>query len=130
MLPDSALLTDGYSSLLRAQRGAKKRGRWAALMTRVAVSIAISLSLFLPTAGAAADCGALPVKTADQAICRAREFAEKQKPAPRDLEFKALETPVHWVVYYGPKSTTVRGGGADLMVEKKTGAVTLLRSQR
>ena len=94
-------------------------------------SILVFLSLLLPTVGSAADCGALPVKTADQAICRAREFAEKQKPAPRDLEFKALETPVHWVVYYGPKSTSAaRSGGADLMVEKKTGAVTLLRGHR
>lgn len=100
-------------------------------MTRVAASIVVVLSLFLPTVGSAADCGALPVTTADQAICRARAFAEKPKPPPKDLEFKALETPLHWVVYYGPKSTSaVRGGGADLMIEKKTGAVTVLRGQR
>jgi hypothetical protein len=100
-------------------------------MTRVAGSIVVVLSLFLPTVGSAADCGALPVMTADQAICRARVFAEKPKPPPRELEFKALETPLHWVVYYGPKSTSgVRGGAADLMIEKKTGAVTLLRGYR
>jgi hypothetical protein len=100
-------------------------------MTRVAGLIVVFLSLFLPTVGSAADCGALPVRTAEQAICHARVFAEKPKPPPRDLEFKALETPSHWVVYYGPKSTSaVRGGGADLMIEKKTGAVTLLRSHR
>jgi hypothetical protein len=58
-------------------------------------------------------------------------FAEKPKPLPKELEFKALETPLHWVVYYGPKSTSgARGGGADLMIEKKTGAVTLLRGPR
>lgn len=100
-------------------------------MTGIAVSIVVLLSLFLPIAGSAADCGALPVMKADQAICRARAFAEKSKPPPKDLEFKALETPLHWVVYYGPKSTSaVRGGGADLMVEKKTGAVTVLRGHR
>jgi hypothetical protein len=100
-------------------------------MTRIAGSIVVFLSLFLPTVGSAADCGALPVMTADQAVCRAREYAEKQKPRPGELEFKALETPLHWVVYYGPKSTSaVPGGGADLMVEKKTGAVTLLRGHR
>lgn len=100
-------------------------------MTRVAGSIVGLLSLFLPTVAPAADCGALPVMTADQAICRAREFAEKSKPSPRELEFKALETPLHWVVYYGPKSTSaVGGGGADLMIEKETGAVTLLRSHK
>lgn len=100
-------------------------------MTRVASLIALFLSLFLPTVGAAADCGALPVRTADQAICRGRVFAEKPKPPPGGLEFKALETPLHWVVYYGPKSTSaVRGGGADLMIEKKTGVVTLLRGAR
>ena len=100
-------------------------------MTRVPRSIVVLLSLFLPSVGSAADCGALPVKTADQAICRARVFAEKPKPPPRDLEFKPLETPQHWVVYYGPKSTSAaRGGGGDLMIEKKTGAVTLLRGQR
>ena len=100
-------------------------------MTRVAGSIAVFLSLFLPAIGSAADCGALPVMTADKAICRARVFAEKPKPPPRELEFKALETPLHWVVYYGPKSASaVRGGGADLMIEKKTGVVTLLRGAR
>jgi hypothetical protein len=100
-------------------------------MTRVARSIAVFLPLLLPTVGSAADCGALPVITADQAICRARGFAEKPKPPPRELEFKALETPLHWVVYYGPKSTNgARGAGADLMIEKKTGVVTLLRGQR
>ena len=100
-------------------------------MTRVAGSIVVSLSIFLPTVGSAADCGALPVMTADQAMCRARVFAEKQKPPPRELEFKALETPLHWVVYYGPKSTSaVRAGGADLMIEKKTGVVRVLRDQK
>jgi hypothetical protein len=100
-------------------------------MTRVAGPIVVFLSLFLPTVGSAADCGALPVITAAQAICRAREFAEKPKPPPGELEFKALETPLHWVVYYGPKSTSgARGGGADLMIEKKTGAVTTLRGRR
>ena len=100
-------------------------------MTRVAGSIVVFLSLFSPTVGSAADCGALPVISADQAICRARVLAEKPKPPPGELEFKALETPLHWVVYYGPKSTSgARGGGADLMVEKKTGAVTLLRGHR
>jgi len=99
-------------------------------MARVAGSIVVFLSLFLPTVGLAADCGALPVMTADQAVCRARVFAEKPKPSPRELEFKALETPLHWVVYYGPKTSAVRGGGADLMIEKKTGVVTLLRGQR
>jgi len=100
-------------------------------MTRVAGSIAVFLSLFLPAIGLAADCGALPVMTADKAICRARVFAEKPKPPPRELEFKALETPLHWVVYYGPGSTSAgRGGGGDLMIEKKTGAVTLLRGHR
>jgi len=96
-----------------------------------AVSIVVFLSLFLPTVGSAADCGALPVMTADQAICRARAFAEKPKPPPGQLEFKALDTPLHWVVYYGPRSTgAAGGGGADLMIEKKTGAVTLLRGRR
>lgn len=100
-------------------------------MTRVAGSFVVFLSLFFPTVGSAADCAALPVMTADQAICRARVFTEKAKPPPRDLEFKALETPLHWVVYYGPKSTGgARGGGGDLMIEKKTGAVTLLRGHR
>ena len=100
-------------------------------MTRVAGSIVVFLSLCLPTVGSAADCGALPVMTADQAICRAREFAEKSKPSPGELEFQALETPLHWVVYYGPKSTSgARGGGADLMIEKNTGAVTLLRGHK
>jgi hypothetical protein len=100
-------------------------------MTRVAGSIAVFLSLFLPTVGSAADCGALPVMTAEQAVCRARVFTEKPKSPPGELEFKALETPLHWVVYYGPKSTSgARGGGGDLMIEKKTGAVTLLRGSR
>jgi hypothetical protein len=100
-------------------------------MAPVAGSIVVFLSLFLPTVGSAADCGALPVMTASQAICRARAFAEKPKPPPRDLEFQALETQLHWVVYYGPKSTRAAGGGgADLMIVKKTGAVTLLRSHR
>ena len=100
-------------------------------MTRVAGSSLVFLSLFLPTVASAADCGALPVRTADQAICRGRAFAEKPKPPPKDLEFKALDTPLHWVVYYGPKSTSAgRGGGGDLMIEKKTGAVTLLRGHK
>jgi hypothetical protein len=99
-------------------------------MTRVAGSIAVFLSLLLPEVGSAADCGALPVMTAAQAICRARVFAEKPKPPPSDLEYKALETPLHWVVYYGPRSTAARGGGADLMIERKTGVVTLLRGRR
>lgn len=100
-------------------------------MPRVAGSIVVLLSFALPTVGSAADCGAPPVMTANQAICRARVFAEKPKPPPGQLEFKALETPQHWVVYYGPGPTSaVRGGGADLMIEKKTGAVTLLRGHR
>jgi hypothetical protein len=99
-------------------------------MTRVG-SIVVFLSLLLPAVGSAADCRALPVMTADQAICRARVFAAKSKPPTRELEFKALETRLHWVVYYGPRSTSaVRDGGADLMVEKRTGVVTLLRGRR
>ena len=121
------------ASLPAAPRSAR-RGKTRTLglaMTRIARSIVVFLPLLLPTVGSAADCGALPVMTADQAICRARAFAEKSKPSPGELEFKALETPMHWVVYYGPKSTSaVRGGGADLMIEKKTGAATLLRSHR
>jgi hypothetical protein len=100
-------------------------------MTHLVASAAATALLTLSAAASAGDCAAPPVTTADHAVCLARQFAEKPKPPPWELEFKAKEAASHWLVYYGPKpSSGVRGGAGDLQIEKKSGEVRLLRGYR
>ena len=101
-------------------------------MTRLATSAAaITAFLTVSPVASAGDCAKPPIATADHAVCLARQFAEKPKPPPWELEFKAKETASHRLVYYGPKTGSgVRGGAGDLQIDKKSGAVTLLRGYR
>jgi len=75
------------------------------------------------------ECPSLPVTTASHAICLAKRFVENKKPQWA-VSYETKETTDHWLVYYHPASSNVRGGAGDLKIEKSPGTVKLIRGYK
>lgn len=98
---------------------------------RISSTLAGALAALLVAPGArAAECGALPVKAAEQATCLARGFLVANQAPQWDVAFEPLDRGKRWHVRYAAKSPNVRGGSGELSVEKDSGKVTLVWGYR
>lgn len=82
------------------------------------------------TSASASVCAELPVSTEAHAICLAKAFSEQPSPPPWELAFTATEREQDWLVHFSPRSSNVRGGAADLSVEKATGKVVFIQGYK
>lgn len=94
------------------------------------VSLVMATTLALPFPVWASECAAPPVLKAEHAACLGRQFMERGPPPPWELKYEALDAGASWVVYYAAKQRGMRGGGGELSVHKKSGAVTFVRGFR
>ena len=91
----------------------------------------VTLSLSLPLVALAdPGCGPLPVASEESAICIARQFVNSPAPAQWEVTFRAEEVQSQWKVSFSPTSSTVRGGSGELVVDKLSGKVTVVRLNR
>jgi hypothetical protein len=75
------------------------------------------------------DCPPPPVITESHAICLARNFVENPKPSLA-LSYEVSEREGHWLVYYRPTASNVRGGAGDLQIEKISGNVKFVKGHQ
>ena len=95
---------------------------------RIAIA-ALGLSVPLVTL-AEAKCGPLPVASKEIAICLARQFVNAPTSPEWEVTFSAEEVELQWRVWFGPKSSDVRGGSGELVVDKQSGKVTVVHLYR